>query len=221
MRTHYPMILFIAVAIILFSCNTNSAQQAINKENIILPSAKHNIDSIQYQNLINRSEEAFTFCTKKKYNTDYCLLINMQKHSGTFRFYVWDFNAKHAVDSGLVSHGCCDKLWSNDESKEKVQFSNVPESHCSSLGKYRVGKRGVSNWGIKVNYLIHGLEATNNNAVERSVVLHSWEAITDAEIYPKGSAESWGCPAVSNAFMQRLDERLQKSNKSVLLWIFN
>lgn len=171
--------------------------------------------------LVSKSEEAKTFCSEKKYNTDYCLLINMQKHSGLYRFYVWDFAKNHAVDSGLVSHGCCDNLWAGDKTKENVQFSNVPDSHCSSLGKYKVGKRGVSSWGIKVNYLIHGLENTNDKALERSIVLHSWEAITDEEIYPKGSAESWGCPAVSNAFMSRLDERLQKSEKSMLLWIFN
>lgn len=221
MRTLSTLFVFVLFIVFFIACGSNAAQQNFISVSEKEADKKKTDDSVQYVYLNERSKEAFNFCTKKKYNTDYCLLINMQKHSGTYRFYVWDFKLQHAVDSGLVSHGCCDKLWSSDQSKEEVQFSNVPESHCSSLGKYRVGKRGVSSWGIKVNYLIHGLEETNDHALERSIVLHSWEAITDQEIYPKGSAESWGCPAVSNAFMTRLDERLQKSEKSVLLWIFN
>jgi hypothetical protein len=39
------------------------------------------------------------------------------------------------------------------------------------------------------------------------------------EIYPRHSPLSWGCPAVSNEFMEKLDERLQQSKKPVLLWI--
>ncbi|TSA51417.1 MAG: hypothetical protein D4R43_00760 [Sphingobacteriales bacterium] len=53
------------------------------------------------------------------------------------------------------------------------------------------------------------------------MVLHSWEAVTDEEIFPKGSAESWGCPAVPNNFMLMLDELLKASDKPVLLWIIN
>lgn len=200
------------------ACKQNAAQSIVTSQQ---ENNSDSVNQLHYQFLQTKAQEALEFCSNKNYNTSYCLLINMRKHSGLYRFYVWDFELQKAIDSGLVSHGCCNKPWAGDYSREEVQFSNVPDSHCSSLGKYKVGKRGVSSWGIKVNYLIHGLEETNDNAVARSVVLHSWEAITDNEIYPKGSAESWGCPAVSNAFMTRLDERLQKSDKSVLLWIFN
>ncbi|MFA7446734.1 MAG: murein L,D-transpeptidase catalytic domain-containing protein, partial [Flavobacteriaceae bacterium] len=79
--------------------------------------------------------------------------------------------------------------------------------------------RDYSSWGIKIKYWLHGLEATNSNAMQRVVVLHSWEAVSDDEIYPNVSPLSWGCPAVSNEFMEFLDQKLQVAQKPVLLWI--
>ena len=134
--------------------------------------------------------------------------------------YVWDFNQNKAVDSGLVSHGCGNAPWGVATTKEKAVFSNVDGSHCSSLGKYKIGERGPSNWGINIKYLLHGLESSNSNALKRYIVLHSWNKVTDAPVYPNGTVESWGCPAVSDAVMKRLDERLKKENIPVLLWIF-
>ena len=43
--------------------------------------------------------------------------------------------------------------------------------------------------------------------------------VKNQEIYPRYSPLSWGCPAVSDAFMEKLDKRLLQSEKSVLLWI--
>jgi hypothetical protein len=91
-------------------------------------------------------------------------------------------------------------------------------SHCSSIGKFVILDRGVSQWGIKVNYILQGKEKTNSNARSRAVVLHSWEAISNDEVYPEGTPEGWGCPAVSNESMKEIDEIL-KQNKKVLMWI--
>jgi hypothetical protein len=70
-----------------------------------------------------------------------------------------------------------------------------------------------------VKYWLHGLEAGNANAVARVVVLHSWEAVGNEEIYPEYSPLSWGCPAVSDSFMGLLDAKLKLTRKPVLLWI--
>ena len=93
------------------------------------------------------------------------------------------------------------------------------DSHCSMKGKYKIGKRDYSSWGIHVKYWLDGLEESNKNAVERVVVLHSWEAVGNEEIFPDYSPLSWGCPAVSDAFMKKLDIRLKTVKKPVLLWI--
>lgn len=163
--------------------------------------------------------EARQFCKTNNFNQDFCILIDMSLHSGFRRLFIWDFGKNSPVLKAMVSHGCGKSGWAADDSKESPVFSNEPESHCSSPGKYKIGQRGYSQWGIGVKYLLHGLESTNNNALKRNIVLHSWEYIPDEETYPAGIAESWGCPAVSNACMQQLDGLLKTQSKPTLLWV--
>lgn len=167
-----------------------------------------------------KAKEAKTFVAAKNMSTDIAVLIDMGIHSGLERFFIYDLKNEQIVEKAMVSHGCCDQPWGEDYSKENPIFSNVPDSHCSSLGKFKIGKRGWSNWGIHVKYLMHGLEASNSNALDRIIVLHSWEMVSDEEIYPNGTPEGWGCPAVSNSFMRTLDMYLQSANQPVLMWIY-
>ncbi|ALM50800.1 peptidase [Flavobacterium psychrophilum] len=167
----------------------------------------------------SRHTEAAAFCKKNNYCEDYYFLIDLSLHSGKKRFYVYDLKQHKVIDSNLVTHGSCDKLDDNETKYEKAKLSNKNNSHCSSAGKYKVGKRDYSTWGINVKYWLDGLEASNSNAKQRVVVLHSWDAVSNTEIYPRYSPLSWGCPAVSNFFMTKLDNRLQKTEKPVLLWI--
>jgi len=134
--------------------------------------------------------------------------------------YIWDLTKQNASDSALVSHGCGSGNWGVDDSADDPVFSNVAESHCSSLGKYRIGKRGKSQWGIGVNYLLHGLDSTNSNALSRDIVLHGWSSMPDDVTYPGGAPEGWGCPAVSNQMMYQLDTLLMEAKKPVLMWMF-
>lgn len=126
---------------------------------------------------------------------------------------------KKIRNENLVTHGSCDVNSSNPTKWKKAKFSNEDNSHCSSLGKYKIGERDYSSWGINIKYWLHGLEKTNQNAVKRVVVLHSWSKVSHEEIYPEFSPISWGCPAVSDAFMKTLDSELKISKKPVLLWI--
>lgn len=171
------------------------------------------------KNYTAKHTEALAFCKKKQYCEDYYFLVDLSVHSGKKRFYIYDFKQKKITDSNLVTHGACDALENNDTKYEKAKFSNKNDSHCSSVGKYKVGKRDYSSWGINVKYWLDGLEDSNSNARERVVVLHSWEAVANDEIYPQYTPLSWGCPAVSDAFMEKLDTKLQKTEKPVLLWI--
>lgn len=168
-----------------------------------------------------KAREAHDFVTRKGFNKEFCILIDFSIHSGKNRLFVWSFDSSKVILKSLVSHGSGPKNWGHDYTKEKPIVSNEVDSHCSSLGKYKIGKRGWSNWGIHVNYKLHGLDSTNNNAFKRFVVLHSWKDIPDKELYPKGCPEGWGCPAVSNHIMKELDRLLQSSSKPVLLWIYN
>lgn len=169
----------------------------------------------------NYHKEAKAFCKSEKFNEDYYFLVDLSIHSGKNRFLIYDFKSQKITDQNLVTHGSCDVLKTNDTKWGKAKCSNSDNSHCSSKGKYKIGKRDYSSWGIKVKYWLHGLESTNTNAEDRVVVLHSWTAVSDKEIYPKYSPLSWGCPAVSDSFMKLLDEKLQQSKKPVLLWIID
>lgn len=167
-----------------------------------------------------KAAEALAHCKAQKLNTDFCILIDMSLHSGVKRFVLWDFTKDSITHLCQVAHGCGDSLWSYDFSKENPKFSNEEGSHCTSLGKYKIGKRAHSDWGIGVKYLLHGLESSNSNALKRLIVFHSWDQIPDSDKFPEGTPEGWGCPVISENSMRLLDEKLKKAEKGVLLWIY-
>lgn len=134
---------------------------------------------------------------------------------------VWDFRKNDTLVTGLISHGCGHMPWSGTWSKDKPTFSNIANSHCSSLGKYEVGSRAASAWGIHIKYYLKGLESTNNNAYIRDVVLHSWEQVRDIEVNPDGTPEDWGCPAISNKTMTIVDALIRPQKKHLVLWVYN
>ena len=103
-----------------------------------------------------------------------------------------------------MAHGSCDVFEDNPTKWEKAKFSDRNNSHCSSKGKYKIGARAYSNWGINIKYWIEGLEETNKSAQQRIVVLHSWGVVSDKKIHPEFSPLSWGCPAVSNFFYEKI-----------------
>ena len=159
------------------------------------------------------------YCRENKFNEQYYFLIDLSIHSGKNRFYVYDFKKAKITNQNLVTHGSCDQFDTNLTKYAKVKFDTTVDSHCSMKGKYKIGSRDYSSWGINVKYWLNGLEDTNKNAVERVIVLHSWSKVANQEIFPAYSPLSWGCPAVSDAFMKKLDAKLKVSKKPVLLWI--
>ena len=206
---------------LLFSCNKKQESQMnivkIEDRKEVSRNEKplSEIKDLDYNHYF---QEAKQYCKNNNLNQEKFILIDLGVHSGLKRFFVYDFQQKKILKSYIVSHGCGDNPWGKTSSKENAPVSNEFDSHSSSLGKYVIADRGVSQWGIKVNYLLKGKEKTNSNAVKRAIVLHSWEAVPDEEVYPEGTPEGWGCPAVSNESMKEIDEIL-KQNKNVLMWI--
>lgn len=209
----------ILVSLFLLSCKSESKKESFGAlENhsvsmVTKPEINLSKSSI-------KAKEALKYCQSKGLSTDFCILIDMSLHSGVKRFLVWDFKKKTVVKKYLVGHGCGSNPWSRDESKDNPQFSNEDGSHLSSLGKYKLEGRGHSDWGIHIKYLMHGLEETNDNALKRFIVFHSWDQMSDEEVFPNGSPEGWGCPTVSNNAMREIDPVIQNSQKPVLMWIY-
>ncbi len=202
--------LFLLIAILL-TYGYKSASDKIKREN----KPKVNVSKTD-----SKAREALTFCINNKFNDNFCILVDMGIHSGLNRFFIYDFKKKAITHQMLVGHGCCDYPWSQDWSKESPTFSNKDGSHCSALGKYKIGQRGWSDWGIHVKYVLHGLETTNSNAQSRYIVFHSWEKVSDTEVYPSGTPEGWGCPTISNKNMKIVDPMLKASGRPVLMWIY-
>lgn len=213
-------VLFLTV-LFFVSCQNDSRKSlgaVLAKKETNVELKKPELDLVKTK---KKAQEALEFCRSKKMNTDFCILIDMSLHSGVNRFVIWDFKEEKISGQHLVGHGCGNNTWSSDESKEDPTFSNEDGSHLSSLGKYKLSGRGHSDWGINVKYLMHGLEETNSNAIKRFIVFHSWNLMSDKEVFPKGSPEGWGCPTISNNAMRKIDPMIEKSEKPVLMWIYN
>lgn len=162
--------------------------------------------------LKTKATEAKAFVKSKGYNDEHCFLIDMSQPSGSPRFYVYDFKKDTLQNTGLVAHGNCFEYW-----LEGRRYSNVVGSGCTSLGKYKVGSSYTGKWGY--SYKLHGLEKTNDNAFERTVVLHSHSCVPESETTDE-ICQSNGCPTVAPDFLAALKRIINNSKKPVLLWIF-
>ncbi len=114
---------------------------------------------------------------RRGYNTRQVLVAHLGLHSGLPRMVLMNVADGSWADSGLVAHGSGPEIFA-----EKPTFSNVPNSHCSSLGKYRIGAAYKGRFGTA--FKLHGLEAGNSKAFERFVVLHAYDCVPDAPVFP-------------------------------------
>ncbi len=216
------MKIFVAVVVTVICFITackNKQQQYINTH--IQQQQSFPLKRVEPKKLNRLAINAKKYCKANHLNTNFFYLVDLSLHSGVKRFFVWDFTKDTITNSYMVSHGCYKNSWGRDYSKEKAMVSNDIDSHCSAIGKYIIANRGVSQWGIKVKYNLYGLDSTNSNAFKRQIVLHSWDAVTDKEVFPNGTVEGWGCPALSNNALKTIDEQLKKSSQKVLLWMVN
>ena len=205
-RTLLALCLF---AVITLSCKEHPTEYRS------IPREKLQVEPKDYKKY---ADEAYAYCKANKISTDFFVLIDFSIHSGKERMFIWDFGKNKITNSFLVSHGCGVQPTGQDCSKEKPIFSNQPNSHCSSLGKYWIGRKKMPSPSFGEKYLLYGKESTNSRALKRDIVIHPWSIIPDERPYPNGVPESWGCPAVSPRVFKILDDKFQSTNKSVLLW---
>lgn len=161
-----------------------------------------------------RAQEIKIYAREKGYSTNYCFLIDMSVNSGLKRFFVYDLNKDAVAFSGLVAHGSCDELF-----LKQVKYSNSPGSGCTSNGLYRVGGRYYGQYGK--SYRLYGLQNSNSNAFKRAVVLHALGCVPDEESYPRPICNSLGCPMVSTRFLEKLSLLIDRSEKPLLLWVYD
>lgn len=133
-------------------------------------------------------------------NTGNMAIIDFTRPSGEPRLFLINTTTGH-VDALLVAHG------SGSDPKATgtpLRFSNVPNSKMSSLGAYIVNEKFQStNHGTAAR--LDGLEATDSLVRSRAIILHSANYVSTAL---EKMGMSWGCPAVSLAWIGRVLARL-------------
>lgn len=209
------LILLFTISISFIMCgsaggnNTEDAENKVDKEFAEKQAA--------FARLKAKADSANLYCKAKGLNIQFCFLVDFSIHSGKNRFFVWDFKKDTIRYQSLCCHG-----YGQKSTQKTPVFSNVEGSYCSSLGRYKVGARSYSQWGINVHYKLHGLDKSNSNAFKRWVVLHSHTPVSVDEIHPRHLPLGWsqGCPVINNDVMHKVDALLKEVKKPILLWIY-
>ena len=106
------------------------------------------------------------------------------------------------VERFLVAHG------SGSGERYATRFSNEHDSHQSSLGVYLTGEEYQGDHGRSLT--LRGMEATNDQAEARSVVLHGAAYVSEEAARSRGRVgRSWGCPAVSFTDLDHIIDELK------------
>lgn len=187
---------FIFLVLIVISCSKAESQQL---SSLNVPQA--------------RILEIKNFIKGKEYNQELAVFINFKKPSGKYRYFIYNLKNNRIVQQAVVSHGSGSVIPKSDA----LKFSNIEGSYQSSLGKYVIGESYVGKFGKA--YRLTGLDSTNSNAMQRAIVLHSYECVSDMESETPACL-SLGCPMLSvNAFKETA-KYIDHSKKPMILYAF-
>jgi len=187
-------------------------QHEERKINIALKAEVH--FKLSEKHIISYARQAKVFVGKRNYNKDICFFVDMSIPSGSNRFFIYDLKHDSILHAALVSHGS-----GSQTTTGKLIFSNEIGSLATSLGKYQVSNSYLGKFGLA--YKLNGLDASNSNAYARAVVLHAHQLVPAKETYPNGICLSWGCPTVNPDFLQLIKKYIDRSDRSILLWIYD
>lgn len=133
-------------------------------------------------------------------------VIDYSKASVEPRLWVLDLRSRVLLYEELVSHG------QGSGGNLATKFSNVPDSHQTSIGLYvtdqpYVGRNGYS---LRLDGLDKGF---NDRARERAIVMHGAPYVNRAIAKSLGRlGRSHGCPAVRDEVARELIDRVKGGN---------
>lgn len=122
--------------------------------------------------------------------TNIVSIVDFSKPSTEKRLYVIDVNSGKVLFNTWVAHG------RNSGSEYANQFSNLVDSHQSSLGFYvTMGTyTGENGYSLRLKGCEKGI---NDKALERAIVMHGADYVSNRFISNRGAlGRSYGCPAV-------------------------
>lgn len=125
-------------------------------------------------------------------NTEKALIsvVDFNKPSTSRRLWIIDLDAKKLIINSLVAHG------QGSGDNFATAFSNIAESHQSSIGFYVTSETYQGKHGLSLR--LNGKDAGyNTNALNRAVVIHGADYVSETFIKNHGRlGRSYGCPAV-------------------------
>lgn len=192
---------------LLFSLSSFTTYNVTNKKEIL--------SEVELLRLTEHVSDIKSFtASNRNYSNKIAFLVDMKIKSGKNRFFVYDLENNRIIDQGLVAHG------SGSETRIKgdiLQFSNEPNSNCTSLGRYSIEKsyKGVFGKAFRLS----GLDQTNSNALKRAIVLHCYKEVPDEE-KEYYIINSHGCPMVSEVFFKRLEKIIDSSDSKIMLSVY-
>jgi hypothetical protein len=151
--------------------------------------------------------------TNAHYNSKVAFFIDMRIASGKNRFFICDLKNNTIIEKGLVAHG----LGSETGIRDQLKFSNINNSFATSLGNYSIGYAYEGKFGKA--YKLYGLDKTNSNAFDRSIVLHYYYDVPYEE-QEANICNSLGCPMVNKKFFGKIEEIIDNSKTSIILNIY-
>ena len=115
-------------------------------------------------------------------------IADFSRASREARFHIVDMNSGH-VESHRVAHG---RGSDRGHTGWLEQFSNDFGSNATSNGGYRTADFYHGKYGLSMR--LHGLDWSNNNAMERAIVVHqAWYAEADMVAIHGKLGRSEGC----------------------------
>jgi hypothetical protein len=168
-------------------------------------------ESLDLANL-GLSKEAFDYAIKgrdylaaqgKLQNSDILSIVDFSLPSSKKRLFIVDLKNNRLLFHTYVSHG-------RGSGKEMATgFSNVADSHQSSLGFYVTGNTYTGKHGLSMRLLGQD-KGFNDNANDRAIVMHSAAYVSEAAIQRMGFiGRSHGCPAVSEELNKPIIEKIK------------
>lgn len=156
-------------------------------------------------------EQALAYFKKNRSdfsNQKVITVVDFTQGSSKKRFYIIDIETG-SVTARLTSHGRGSDP-NNDGKAES--FSNNAESHKSSVGFYRTLNtyRGGHGYSMK----LQGLSSTNDNALDRDIVVHPANYINESVPH---AGRSYGCPALDPKFSRAAINKI-KGGSLLYIW---
>jgi hypothetical protein len=132
--------------------------------------------------------------------------------SNTKRMWVIDLAKKKVLFNNLVAHG----MGSGEEFATK--FSNIEDSHQSSLGFYVTGETYMGDNGYSLK--LHGVDGSwNSKAYDRAIVVHGADYVNaDFANANNRLGRSHGCPALPRNLTEPIISKIANGH---VLFIFH